>query len=492
MKTPEEDPMNRKKVLLLITAVAVMAAAVFSQSLTVTAPNGGESWIIGNTVNITWTSSGVSGLVRIVLFQGGTAAANRIGNIAEAIPAAGGSYSWTVGAYIGGTAAAGGNYYIRVRSDEASIQDASNAPFTLASTLPNIHIGSMREIGWDHTFIPGTFTAGDTVTIQYRLLNDSDYAAGAFNVGLRVGGAVVARNAYARLSNGEEASGEFSWTAVCGSPVAVVADCDGAVAESNEGDNLMTDPGLACTQPNLMFFHDLSCSSGTATAKAGLPYEFRATLHSDLVGTHNVRVTGGVVGGARLYDRTFAELAPEALQDVSFVWEVPAGVQRLYFEFDPDNTVSESNERDNRQEITITGVVSTPATEHYDIRTTINKAKSFGLYRLGHIEVKQGKPLTVHGEVSGTTGAVRDIKITAWVQAGRTRTPLYEQSFSSIATPTVSFSFPWTPAVAGENTLFVKAELGPHAVGAGVVDSNPANNSDSVLVTVLAAKPRLH
>ncbi|MCG2811941.1 MAG: hypothetical protein L6428_10870 [Candidatus Aminicenantes bacterium] len=37
----------------------------------------------------------------------------------------------------------------------------------------------------------------------------------------------------------------------------------------------------------------------------------------------------------------------------------------------------------------------------------------------------------------------------------------------------------------------VKANLDPHAVGAGVVDSNPANNTDSVRVTVLEALPRL-
>lgn len=354
---------------------------------------------------------------------------------------------------------------------------------------PNIKIRSMCEIGWENTFVPREFTAGDTVTINYSLINDSAFSAGAFNVGLRVGGTIVARNAYPDLVNGGEVSGHFAWIATCGSSVQVVADCDGAVAESNEGDNVMTDPGLACSQPNLMFFRNLSCSSGTAV-KANLNYRFAATLHSDRVGTRNVRVTGGVVGGAVLYDETFAELTPEALQEVSFVWEVPEGAHRVYFDFDPDNIISESNERDNRQELAITAVVSTPATEHYDIRTTINKARTFGLSRSDQIKVKQGTPLTVRGEVSGTTGAVRDIKITAWVQSGKSRTPLYEQNFSSIASLTVPFSFPWTPAIMGENTLVVKAELGPHAVGVGVVDSNPRNNTATVLVTVLEATLR--
>lgn len=480
--------MNCKKALILTAALAGLAVAALGQSITVTAPNGSESWLLGDPVTITWTATGLTGNVRINLIRTGGAV---VGTIASSVPVADGSYLWEAGVLTTGAADAGENYLIRIRSTGTETADNSNAAFALVGRQPNIKISTMRAIGWDHTFTPKTFAAGDSVTIKYYLQNDSSFAAGAFNVGLRVGGAIIARNPYPELVNGDSASGEFTWTATCGSPIAVVADCDGAVAENNEGDNIMTDPELACTQPNLMFFRDLTCSSGTPTAKAGLNYEFRATMHSDLVGARDVRVIGGVVGGARLYDQTFAELAPEALQDVSFVWEVPEGAQRLYFEFDPDNTVSESNERDNRQEITVTGVVSTPATEHYDIRTTINKAKTFGLFRRGMIEVKQGKPLTVRGEVSGTTGAVRDIKITAWVQAGKTSTKLYEQSFSSIASLTVPFSFPWTPSVAGENTIVVKAELGPHAVGAGVVDSNPGNNADSVRVTVIALRPRL-
>ncbi|MCJ7526195.1 MAG: hypothetical protein MUP71_13375 [Candidatus Aminicenantes bacterium] len=480
--------MNCKKVLIFTAALAWLAVAALGQSITVTAPNGGERWMIGDPVTITWTAADIPGDVRILLLRSGGAL---VGTIASAVPISPGSFSWEAGALAPGSAEAGENYLIRIRSNRLDIWDNSNAAFALVGRQPNIKISTMKAIGHTHTIIPLVFAAGDSVTIMYYLQNDSSYAAGAFNVGLRLGGTIVARNPYPELANGASASGEFIWTATCGSPIAVVADCDGAVAENNEGDNVMTDPELACTLPNLMFFRDLYCSSGTATAKAGLPYAFRATMHSDLVRTHNVRVTGGVVGGAVLYDETFAELAPEALQDVSFVWEVPEGAQRVYFDFDPDNTVSESNERDNRQELAITGVVSTPATEHYDIRTTINKAKTFGLFRRGQIEVKQGQPLTVRGEVSGTTGAVRDIKITAWVQAGKTRTQLYEQDFSSIASLTVPFSFPWTPAVVGENTLVVKAELGPHAVGVGVVDSNPANNADSVRVTVFALRPRL-
>ena len=121
--------------------------------------------------------------------------------------------------------------------------------------IPNIKISTMRAIGHTNTVIPSVFTAGDTVAVKYYLQNDSAYPAEAFNVGLRVGGVIVARNAHPLLASGGSDHGEFIWTATCGSPVAVVADCDGTVTENNESDNVMTDPDLACTQPNLMFLH---------------------------------------------------------------------------------------------------------------------------------------------------------------------------------------------------------------------------------------------
>jgi len=39
--------------------------------IAVTSPNGGENWVIGTTQTITWTSNGVTGLVRIDLSRDG-------------------------------------------------------------------------------------------------------------------------------------------------------------------------------------------------------------------------------------------------------------------------------------------------------------------------------------------------------------------------------------------------------------------------------------
>ena len=482
--------MNQKKVWLVIAAIAAFTAAAFGQSITVTAPNGGERWFLGDAVTITWTSIGLSGNVRINLIRSGGAL---VGAIANSIAITDGSFSWTAGTLIDGAAEAGESYLVRVRTIGADISDSSNVVFALIGRQPNIHIGSMREIGWDHTFAPITFTAGDAVTIQYHLSNDSAYAAGPFHVGLRVGGAILARNTYTGLVSSGTASGEFIWTAVCGSRVELVADCDGEVTENNEGDNVMTDPGLACSQPDLNFFTGPSCSGGDTT-KTGLNYEFSAQVDSQGARADNVRVIGGIVGGARLYDHTFPTMADGGgIERVAFFWEVTEGTHRIYFEIDPDDSIDESNERNNRQELAVIGVTSTPADESYDLRISIDRSRSFGI-RLREITLPTGRPVTIYGEVRGATGALRDFKVTGTVRgrafAGITK--VYEQDFNDPGMLVVPFSFTWTPEVVGEFVIAVKAALGPHAVAVGVVDTNPANNTATETVNVVKRKLTLH
>lgn len=121
-----------KKIGLRIAGFVLLAATAAAQSLTVTAPNGGESWPLGTPRSITWNSSGASGAVRIVLFKGSV----KIGNIAEGIPAASGSYSWTVGQWESGTVQPGADYKVRVRNSEGTLDDFSDNAFTIAAALP--------------------------------------------------------------------------------------------------------------------------------------------------------------------------------------------------------------------------------------------------------------------------------------------------------------------------------------------------------------------
>ena len=101
-------------------------------TLTITSPNGGETWISGNIQAITWSSSdvGAGALCSLELYKNNT----RLGNIATGLSLADGTYSWTVGQYIGGTAPVGNDYKVRIAIISDGRQernDLSNANFII-------------------------------------------------------------------------------------------------------------------------------------------------------------------------------------------------------------------------------------------------------------------------------------------------------------------------------------------------------------------------
>ncbi len=81
-------------------------------SLTLTSPNGGESWRRNEARAITWTAAGVTENLVIELMQGPTL----LGVIATGIAPASGSYTWTVGRLADGTFRSGTNLKIRIRT----------------------------------------------------------------------------------------------------------------------------------------------------------------------------------------------------------------------------------------------------------------------------------------------------------------------------------------------------------------------------------------
>jgi hypothetical protein len=95
-------------------------------SVTVTAPNGGESWTGGTAKSITWTSSGVTN-VKLEYTLDGTSWTV----ITSSTAASAGSYTWTVPSQA--TTAA------RVRVTDtasATVTDTSNAAFTITTGAP--------------------------------------------------------------------------------------------------------------------------------------------------------------------------------------------------------------------------------------------------------------------------------------------------------------------------------------------------------------------
>ena len=89
-------------------------------ALTLTVPNGGESWNTRTVHNVTWTQSGLTGLANIDLYKGGIFLKN-LGTADVTL----GTFAWTIGA----TEATGADYRIRV--SQGGIFDDSDANFTI-------------------------------------------------------------------------------------------------------------------------------------------------------------------------------------------------------------------------------------------------------------------------------------------------------------------------------------------------------------------------
>jgi PKD repeat protein len=97
-------------------------------SITVTSPNGGETWQRGTTRTVSWDYTGSPGSsVKIVLLKG----TSEIGTIVDSVPlgsGGSGSYAWPVYA----TASTGSDFKVSVQSiSQSAVKDTSNDYFTL-------------------------------------------------------------------------------------------------------------------------------------------------------------------------------------------------------------------------------------------------------------------------------------------------------------------------------------------------------------------------
>lgn len=117
-----------KKAALLSVVIAVCMLSAQAQTISVSSPNGGENWILGSTHAIRWTSSGVTGNVRILLLKG----ADTAGVIRDSVPVTLGSIDWVVGSFQGGRAIPGNDYRVRIRKMQTDIRDSSDRDFTIS------------------------------------------------------------------------------------------------------------------------------------------------------------------------------------------------------------------------------------------------------------------------------------------------------------------------------------------------------------------------
>ncbi len=139
-------------------------------SFTVLAPNGGETWIVGSSHNITWTRQGTIPNAKLEYSTNGGSTFPNV--IVGATDAAAGTYAWTVPDAIGSQ--------VRVKVTDvnnSAVFDTSNADFiikgSLALTAPNGTetwiVGVSNNITWNRS---GTIS---TVKLEYSTDGGSTY-----------------------------------------------------------------------------------------------------------------------------------------------------------------------------------------------------------------------------------------------------------------------------------------------------------------------------
>ncbi|MBN2206400.1 MAG: GPI anchored serine-threonine rich family protein, partial [Candidatus Aminicenantes bacterium] len=104
--------------------------------LSLTSPNGGEEWTIGQTYKITWASSQVNGLCSLFLYKNGKPA----GPIAEDLEISDGSYSWKAVADLDAFTPLGclGDYKVKIKAQSMKFCDFSNRRFDLIEAKAEI------------------------------------------------------------------------------------------------------------------------------------------------------------------------------------------------------------------------------------------------------------------------------------------------------------------------------------------------------------------
>jgi hypothetical protein len=158
-------------------------------TITLATPNGGETYVQGATVPITWISAGNVGSTVEILAHG----AGQTGTVIASTPNDG-MHDWIIP--VG--QALGSDYTIEVRSIATpNIIDTSNAPFTIAATTPADGITIIAPSGGE------TFTRGTQVEIAWT-------STGTIGANVRI----VARKGTTSgvISSSTPNDGTFTWS----------------------------------------------------------------------------------------------------------------------------------------------------------------------------------------------------------------------------------------------------------------------------------------
>jgi len=152
---------------LVFSLILVASICLWAQNtpVTVTAPNGGESWQVGTTHHITWTVTNLTGSVIIQLRRG--AQNQEYLTLAQNIPATQGLFIWNIPT----TVTAGSEYKIRIAlatSAGTTLQDYSDGYFSITTNGNTYSLtvvapnggetwlrGTAHEISWTSSNLTG-------------------------------------------------------------------------------------------------------------------------------------------------------------------------------------------------------------------------------------------------------------------------------------------------------------------------------------------------
>jgi hypothetical protein len=208
-------------------------------SISVTSPNGGESWPAGSTQTISWTYTGDPGSnVGIELLKGGSV----VGTIASSTSVGddgAGSYPWSIPSNL----ITGNDYQVRVFSTtNAAVVDTSDSDFTLAGMGIAVvspdggeiwPAGVKQTIGWTYTGSPGPY-------VKIELFK----------------GGVLNKTLATNAPIGSGGSGSYLWTPPATQTpgtdyrIKVTSTTMSACTDTSDGNFSITAPSLTVTAPN--------------------------------------------------------------------------------------------------------------------------------------------------------------------------------------------------------------------------------------------------
>ena len=176
------------KRLCFIFLALFTASLVYPADLRIISPNGGETWFRGQTQTITWQAQGIRGNVRLMLFR----ERERLGIIADNVPASAGLYSWTVGSYKRGEAqeqaAFGSDYKIRIKEVQGTAEDQSDRPFTIADPHPSGQAQVRKTITVTSPNGGETWRSGETRPINWSANEVTEpYCVALLKAGTEIG-----------------------------------------------------------------------------------------------------------------------------------------------------------------------------------------------------------------------------------------------------------------------------------------------------------------